>query len=117
MRIMKYEFNLSLEELEKRTNKDYLATKKLLTPESSEYLNLKDGDKTALKYLVKAGDILEKINMQLDNKENLPFKKFIDDEIKKGNKQAELTKILFDAQKGICALDRESNKIELVKGV
>ncbi|MCI1273402.1 MAG: hypothetical protein LKG27_03085 [Clostridiaceae bacterium] len=114
---MKYEFNLSLEELEKRTNKDYLATKKLLTPESSEYLNLKDGDKTALKYLVKAGDILEKINMQLDNKENLPFKKFIDDEIKKGNKQAELTKILFDAQKGICALDRESNKIELVKGV
>ena len=114
---MDYELNLSIEELEKRTHKDYLATKKLLTPESAEYLNLNDGDKEALKYLVKAGDILEKINMQLDNKENLPFKKFLEDEIKKGNRQAELTKILFDAQKGVCAIDRESNKIELIKGV
>lgn len=114
---MDYELNLSMEELEKRTHKDYLATKKLLTLESEEYLNLEDGDKEALKYLVKAGDILEKINMQLDNKENLSFKKFLEDEIKKGNRQAELTKILFDAQKGVCAIDRESNKIELIKGV
>ena len=39
------------------------------------------------------------------------------EEIKKGNKQAELTKILYDAQKGLCAIDRESNIIELAKGV
>src|SRR5699024_11142408 len=38
-------------------------------------------------------------------------------EIKKGNKQAELTKILYDAQKGICAIDTESNKISLAKNI
>ncbi|MBP3924339.1 hypothetical protein J6E39_03765 [bacterium] len=114
---MDYELNLSIEELEKRTHKDYLATKKMLEPDAVEYTSLADGDKEALKYLVKAGDILEKINMQLDNKENLGFKKFLDDEIAKGNRQAELTKILFDAQKGVCALDRETNQIELIKGV
>ena len=38
-------------------------------------------------------------------------------EIKNGNKQAILTKILFDAQKGINAIDRLSNKIHLAKGI
>lgn len=82
-----------------------------------EYENLADGDKQALKHLVKAAYILEKINIQLDNHDNLAFKEFLEEEIKKGSKQAELTKILFDAQKGICAIDRETNKISLAKGI
>ena len=49
-----YTLNLSMEELEKRTHKDYLMTKKFLTPESPEYTQLQDGDKEALKHLVKA---------------------------------------------------------------
>ena len=114
---MKFEFNLSTEELEKRTNKEYLTTKKFLTPESQEYIVLKDGDKQALKHLVKAAAIIEKINMQLDCKHNLDFKNFLEEEIKKGNKQAELTKILFDAQKGINAIDSMSNTINLAKGI
>lgn len=112
-----YELNLSMEELEKRTHKDYLTTKKMLEVDAPEYLALKDGDKKALVHLVKAGNILEKINKQLDNHHNLPFESFLSEEIKKGNKQAELTKILYDAQKGLCAIDRESNLIELAKGV
>ena len=114
---MNFEFNLSMEELEKRTNKEYLATKKFLTPESLEYVGLKDGDKQALKHLVKAASVIEKINMQLDCKYNLAFKTFLEEEIKKGNKQAELTKILFDAQKGINAIDSMSNIINLAKGI
>ena len=55
--------------------------------------------------------------MQLDNPNNLPFKEYLEAEISKGNEQAKLTKILFDAQKGVCSLDRESNMIELIKGV
>ena len=112
-----YELNLSMEELEKRTHKDYLTTKKMLEVDAPEYLALKDGDKKALVHLVKAGNILEKINKQLDNHHNLPFESFLSEEIKKGNKQAELTKILYDAQKGLCAIDRESNIIELAKGI
>lgn len=112
-----FELNLSIEELEKRTHKDYLATKKMLKADAVEYENLQDGDKEALKHLVKAAYILEKINMQLDNHENLAFEEFLKSEIQKGNKQAELTKILFDAQKGMCAIDRETCKINLAKGV
>ena len=112
-----FEFNLSLEELERRTSKEYLTTKKFLTVDSPEYVSLKDGDKQALKHLVKAAEFIEKINMQLDCKYNLDFKTFLEQEIEKGNKQAELTKILFDAQKGINAIDSLSNKINLAKGI
>lgn len=112
-----YELNLTKEELEKRTHKDYLTTKKMLAPDAPEYLELADGDKEALKHLVKAAVVLDKVNMQLDNPNNLPFKDYLDREIEKGNEHAKLTKILFDAQKGVCSLDRESNMIELAKGV
>lgn len=113
----KYELNLSMEELEKRTNKDYLMTKKMLDVDAPEYLELAEGDKEALKHLVKAADILEKINMQIDCHDNLGFKKYLEEEIANGNKQAELTKILFDAQKGINAIDSLSQKINLAKGI
>lgn len=112
-----FEFNLSMEELEKRTHKDYLMTKKMLKADAPEYLELAEGDKEALKHLVKAAYILEKINMQLDCHHNLDFKAFLEREIANGNKQAELTKILFDAQKGINAIDTMSNKINLAKGI
>lgn len=112
-----FEFNLSVKELEKRTNKEYLTTKKFLNTDSPEYIALKDGDKLALKHLIKAAAIIEKINMQLDCKYNLDFKLFLEKEVKNGNKQAELTKILFDAQKGINAIDSMSDTINLAKGI
>ena len=111
-----FELNLSTDELEKRTNKDYLITKKMLKADAPEYLNLEEGDKEALKHLVKAAYILEDINMKIDNPHNIPFREYLKSEIAKGNKNAELTKILFDAQKGINAIDNMSNKINLAKG-
>lgn len=112
-----FEFNLPMEELEKRTNKDYLMTKKMLKADAAEYSELAQGDKDALKHLVKAAYILEKINMQIDCHHNLEFKEFLEKEISKGSKQGELTKILFDAQKGMNAIDTMSNKINLAKGI
>ena len=112
-----FELNLSVEELEKRTNKDYFITKKMLKCDAPEYLSLEEGDKQALKHLVKAAYILEKINMQIDCHHNLEFKEYLEKEISKGNRQAELTKILFDAQKGMNAIDTMSNKINLAKGI
>ncbi len=113
----KFELNLTIEELEKRTNKDYLITKKFLKADAPEYLNLEEGDKKALKYLCRAAEILEKINMQIDCKHNLEVKKFLEEEIQKGNEQARLTKILFDAQKGVNAIDTMSSHIRLIKGI
>lgn len=112
-----FEFNLSVEELEKRTHKDYLITKKMLKADAPEYLALTEGDKAALKHLVKAAYILEKINKQLDCHDNLDFEEFLNTRIANGCKQAELTKILYDAQKGINAIDTMSNKINLAKGI
>ncbi len=112
-----FEFNLSLEELEKRTHKDYLMTKKMLTADAPEFVNLAQNDKEALKHLVKAAYILEKINMQIDCHHNLEFKDFLNRKIAQGDKQAELTKILFDAQKGMNAIDTMSNKINLAKDI
>jgi hypothetical protein len=111
----KYDFGLSIEELEKRNNETFLGTKSLLKANSAEYANLQEGDKKALIHLVKAGAILEKIEMRIDDHHNLPFKEFLEEEIKKDNKSAKLTKVLFDAQKGINAIDRLSNEIHLAK--
>lgn len=112
-----YELNLSLEELEKRTHKDYLVTKKMIDEDAPEYQNLAQGDKDALKHLVRAAYIIEIVNKQLDNCHNLPFEQFLKQKIEEGDKRAELTKILYDAQKGVCALDRETNMVELAKDV
>ena len=112
-----FELNYSLEELKKRTDKEYLSTKKMLDVDAPEYLNLAEGDKKALKNLVKAAFFIEKIFMRLDNIHNNAFGAFLEKEILKGNEQAELTEILFKAQKGMCAIDRESTKINLAKGI
>lgn len=112
-----FELNYSLEELKKRTDKEYLITKKFLDVDAPEYLALAEGDKKALKNLVKAAFFIQKINYQLDNKKNIAFYEYLREEILKGNEQAELTKILFLAQLGMCAIDRESTKINLAKGI
>ena len=112
-----FELNYSLEELKKRTNKEYLSTKKMLDIDAPEYLELAEGDKKALKNLVKAAFFIQKIFMRLDNSKNAEFQAFLNSEILKGNERAELTKILFNAQKGMCAIDRESTKINLAKGI
>lgn len=112
-----FELNLSEKELEKRTSKDYLVTKKFLTPDAPEYLALDEGDKKALIHLVKAANIIGRVNLQLDCHDNLDFEAYLKREIKNGNKRAKLTKILFDAQKGMNAVDTMSNKINLAKGI
>ena len=112
----KYDYGLTLDELKKRTSKDYLGKISLLKSNSSEYDNLKDGDKKVVSHLLKAAMILEKIEYRIDDPNNIPFKDFLEDEIKKGNEKAELTKVLFDGQKGINALDTLSNEVNLAKG-
>ena len=113
----KYELGLSHTELIDRTSKEKFGTIKLLSVESPEYQNLAEGDKIALKHLVKAANIIGEINMKLDDENNIPFRKYLEKEIKKGNKDAELTKILFDGQRGAFAQDMEFNHFSLIKGM
>ncbi len=113
---MSFEFNLTIEELEKRTHKDYLIKKQMLKEDAPEYDNLEEGDKAALEHLAKAANYANIVYMKQDNELNLPFLNFLEGEISKGNKQAELTKILFDAQLGIIGIDSESKHVILLKG-
>lgn len=112
-----FEFNYSVEELKKRTDKEYLSTKKMLAVDAPEYLALADGDKKALKNLVKAAYFIEKVFKRQDNPHNAAFEAFLENLMLKGNEQAELTHILFSAQKGMCAIDRETTPINLAKGI
>ena len=107
---------LSMDELKQRTDPKYLGTIKLLESDSPEYAALDQKDKEALKYIVKAATYLENIEFQIDDSYNIPFKKYLEEQIQKNNEQAKLTKILFDAQKGINALDSLSHEINLAKG-
>ena len=116
---IKYEYGLEIEELRRRTDRKNLMIIHLLTPNSEEYKNLAEGDKEALKYLVKAGAILEDIELRIDEINNIPFRNFLEEELKnEANKEkANLTKVLFLGQKGINAQDYLAGKINLAKGI
>ena len=66
--------------------------------------------------LIKARKILEDVYLRQDNEKNKDFKKFLEEETEKGNELARLSLILFNAQKGMNAIDRESNMVCLAKG-
>jgi hypothetical protein len=107
---------LSSSELKKRTSKDYLSTKIMLKKDAPEYTNLADGDKAALKHLVKAAVILDDVYLKMDDARNIPFRDYLKAEIKKGNADAKLAMKLFKAQKGINAVDLNAEKFSLLKG-
>ncbi|MDR2902462.1 MAG: hypothetical protein LBU87_05080 [Lactobacillales bacterium] len=112
-----FALGLSHEELLKRTDPKHLTVKKMLDIDAVGYKNLKDGDKKALVHLLHAAYIIEEINYYLDNPFNIPFRDFLDTEIKKGNDDARLTKILFDGHKGIFGVDTQAQPVVLAKGV
>jgi len=111
----KFEIGLSEEELKKRTHKDYLVTKKMLEIGCLEFETLSQPDKKALKHLVKAAYILDEIYLKQDNNKNIEFRKFLKEEASKNNENAKMALTLFNAQKGIHAIDTEANEISLLK--
>lgn len=110
-----FELGLSHEELTKRTSKDCLIPKEMLKEDSKEYETLVQGDKDALKHLVKAANVINKVFMKQDNPKNLEFKKYLEEEVQKGNEDAKMALTLFTAQIGMNAVDSEANKIFLAK--
>ena len=112
----KFELNLTTEELKLRTDKEHLIPKKMLDVDSKEYNELADGDKEALKHLVKAAKKIDLVYMVQDNAKNLEFKEYLQTEVAAGNEDAAMTLKLFNAQIGMNAVDSEANKIFLAKG-
>ena len=67
--------------------------------------------------MVKAAYWIGEANLKLDNHHNIEFREYLEKEIENGNERAKLTKILFDAQQGICSQDKKMDRINLMKGV
>lgn len=112
----KYQINLSSEELAKRASTKYMPIIKMLKANCEEYKNLKDGDKKALKHLINSARYLEKAYLRQDNEKNIEFRNYLVKEVEKGNTDAKNALKIFDAQRGINAIDRESNYVCLMKG-
>lgn len=111
----KYALGLNHDELVKRTSKDAMHTYTMLDVDAPEYATLDEGDKNALVYLLRAGEVIDKIYYEMEDKNNIPFMKYLDNEISNGNEDAKMTKTLLVAQRGIFAVDNNSNKIVLAK--
>ena len=112
-----YEIGLSGRELLKRTKPERFGHINLLSADAPEYQRLSAGDKKALAHLVHAANLIGEINMKLDDENNIPFRTYLESEIKKGNLRAELTYELFKGQKGAFSQDMEFNHISLIKGM
>lgn len=112
-----FKLNLNFDELKRRTSPDNFAAYTLIDENNYAYQKLSQGDKTALKHLVKAAKILEGVYLMQDNPHNIEFKNYLEEQTLKGNEQARLTLQLFNAQKGINAKDIEGGSVNLARGI
>ena len=78
-----FQYGLDLSELRQRNAPENISKCILLKKDSPEYAALLEGDKQALKYLLKAAIIVEDIQLRIDDIHNIPFRDFLDEEIKK----------------------------------
>lgn len=111
-----YKINLPLKEIINRTSPDTFIEYKMLDTDAFQYQNLADGDKKALKHLVKAARILDNVYLRQDNVHNKEFKKYLETEAERGNEGARRTLMLFNAQKGVSASDVTGHMVNLAKG-
>ncbi|MBS4759349.1 MAG: hypothetical protein KHX03_01465 [Clostridium sp.] len=112
-----FNINLSINELEKRTSPSHFAKYTLIDENNAAYKNLSNGDKTALKHLVKAARILDEVYLIQDNPHNMAVKNYLEEQSLKDNKAARLALELFNAQKGINAKDIEGESVNIVQGI
>lgn len=114
---MKFKLALSLKELKRRTSKRTYRAVKFLRLDSREVKKLSKADMLVFMHLVRASQKFDIINLKLENHHNIEFLEFLNEEIAKGSKRAELTKRMFDSQKSMFSPDSLGNQIELAVGV
>lgn len=112
-----YKLNYSIEELTRMTSEE-MTDVILLSEESDAYKNLQDGDKKALKHLVKASQILNNVSLEQDHPLNIAQKQALENASKSGDKQATLSLKLFNSLNGLAGLNGIDEKpITIFKGL
>ena len=110
-----YKLNLSETELKEKTTHEHFVPITLTDENSTAYKSLADGDKKALKHLIKAGEYMQSVEYKLDNPNNIGFENYLRKEIINENPNAYLTYQLFNGQKGIIGKDTLGDTVILEK--
>ncbi len=112
-----YELNYSIEELTKMTSEEMIDVT-LLSEESNAYKNLQEGDKKALKHLVKASQILNDVSLEQDHPLNIIQKQALETASKSGDEHATIALKLFNSLNGLAGLNGIDEKpITIFKGL
>ncbi len=113
----KFTLALSEQELLERTNPAAFTPYKMLGADAPEYMALSENDKKALKHLVRASDIIDRVALRMDHHYNIRFENFLTQKIKLGDERAKMTMDLFRGQRGIFGHERNGNTVALASGV
>ena len=113
----KFTLALSEQELLERTNPAAFTPYKMLGVNAPEYMALSENDKKALKHLVRASDIIDRVALRMDHHYNIRFENFLIQKIKLGDERANMTMGLFYGQRGIFGHDRNGNIVALTNDV
>lgn len=112
-----YELNYSIEELTKMTTEE-MTDVVLLSEDSDAYKSLQEGDKKALKHLIKASKILNNISLEQDHPLNIAQKQSLEDASKTGDEHATLALKLFNSLNGVAGLNGiDDTPITIFKGL
>jgi hypothetical protein len=113
----KFTLVLSEQELLERTKPGVFTPYKMLGVHAPEYMALSENDKKALKHLVRASDIIDRVALRMDHHYNIQFENFLTQKIKLGDERAKMTMDLFRGQRGIFGHDRNGNTVALTNDV
>ena len=113
----KFTLALSEQELLERTNPAAFTPYKMLGVNAPEYMALSVNDKKALKHLIRASDIIDRVALRMDHHYNLRFEKFLNQKIMLGDERAKMTMDLFRGQRGIFGHERNGDTVALASGV
>lgn len=113
----KFTLALSEQELLERTKPGVFTPYKMLGVDAPEYMALSENDKKALKHLVRASDIIDRVALRMDHHYNMRFENFLNQKIKLGDERAKMTMDLFRGQRGIFGHERNGDTVALASGV
>lgn len=113
---MKFKLAMPLKELKKRTSKSRYKEIKFLSMDSGPVKKLSNEDLLVLCHLTRAAKKIDEVHMKLEDPRNEEFLQFLNLEIEKGNKKADLAKKMFLSQKSIFSPDALGNQTTLVVG-
>ena len=113
----KFDIALTEQDLRSRTKSDAFTPYKMLGVDAPEYMALSVNDKKALKHLVRASDIIDRVALRMDHHYNMRFENFLTQKIKLGDERAKMTMDLFRGQRGIFGHERNGDTVALASGV